>query len=104
MDANFTFVCWNVKPPFTDPQTVEPWWLGRRAAMESGSNMESKAASAGDEAMTTSPVPELVAAAAVGGATGGDDEVVPPVAGANRNKTSFHLSLRNTIGCVQNDF
>lgn len=54
--------------------------------MESGSNMESKAASTGDEAMT-SPVPEPVAAAAAGGATGGEDEVALPAAGAGEAPT-----------------
>ncbi|XP_066365218.1 transcriptional regulator SUPERMAN-like [Miscanthus floridulus] len=53
--------------------------------MESGSNKESKAASAGDEAMT-SPVPEPVAAAA-GEATGGEDEMAPPAQGAGEKPT-----------------
>lgn len=56
--------------------------------MDSGSNMESKAAaSAGDETMT-SPVPEPVVAAAAGGGTGGEDEVAPPpAAGAGEAPT-----------------
>ena len=49
--------------------------------MESGSNMESKASSAGDEAMT-SPMLEPVAAAAGGATAREDDEVAPPAPGS----------------------
>ncbi|KAG0517442.1 hypothetical protein BDA96_09G089900 [Sorghum bicolor] len=49
--------------------------------MESGSNMESKAASAGYEAMT-SPMLEPVAAAAGGATAREDDEVAPPAPGS----------------------